>query len=158
MTPAMLINSAIVLGMFVLVGFACGRRPGHLTTALAISLAVSLVLVAGLPKPDQLAAVLAVDAGVVAFMAHLARHSPAPIAEPARVIMAVGTFKITFAMSGVLLDMDHNSRAAARNGAFVLQVLVAGGMLDGLIAWLGHRGRIIGLGARRMFQHRAEGD
>lgn len=153
MSPAMLINATIALAMFVLLGFACGRRPGHLTSSLAVALAVSLVFVSALPKPDQLAAVLAVDAGVVAFMAHLARHSPPSIAEPARIIMAIGTFKIAFAVSGVLLDMDHNARAAARNGAFVIQILVAGGMLDGLIARLGHRGRIIRARAHRMFNH-----
>lgn len=157
MTGAVMLNAMIALAMFVLLAYAWGRRPGPLTLSLALALLVSLLIVALLDKPDQLAMTLAVDAAVVAFMAHLARISPPVIAEPARIIMAVGTLKIVFAISGVLLALDHNSRAAARNGAFIVQVIVAGGMADGVIAWLGHRGRIIGDRARRVL-HRMEGE
>lgn len=158
MSPAMLINALLVLAVFVLLAYALGSRPGPLTISLAVALVISLASLKIVPKgDDQLAVLLAIDAGVVAFMAHLARISPPSIAEPARIIMAIGTLKIAFALAGVMLDLSHNPRAAARNGAFVIQILVAGGMLDGLIAWLGHRGRIVGDRARRVL-HRLEGE
>ena len=156
MSPAMLINALLTLGVFVLLGVAWGRRPGPLVLCLAIALGVSLALLAVVEKPDQLAALLAVDAGVVAFMARLSRMSP-DHADAAHIIMAVGTLKIIFALVGVLLELNHNMRAGARNGAFVIQIIVAGGLADGLIAWLGHRGRIIGDRARRVL-HRLEGE
>lgn len=157
MTGAMLLNALISLAMFVLLAFAWGRRPGVLVEALAIALLATLVLTQLVEKPDQLAMTLAVDAGVVAFMARLDRLSPPEIAEPARVIMVISTLKIIFVIAAEHLRIDHNSRAAARNGAFVVQVLVAGGMADGLIAWLGHRGRIAADRARRVL-HRLEGE
>lgn len=156
MTPAMIVNALLVLGVFVLLAYALGNKPGPLTISLAVALAISLALLKLVDRPDQLAALLAVDAGVVALMAHLARTSPPSVAEPARIIMAIGTLKIAFAIAGVLLEIGHNIRAGARNGAFVVQILVAGGMADGLIAWLGHRGRSLGDRARRVL-HRLEG-
>jgi len=150
-------NSLLLLGVFALLAFAMGKRPGPLTAALGIALAVSIASFAVVPKSDQLAVVLAIDAGVVAFMARLARTTPPNIAEPARIIMAVGTLKIAFAIAAVLLVIDHNARAAGRNGAFIVQIIVAGGMADGLIAWLGHRARGLGHRARRVL-HRLEGE
>lgn len=157
MTGPMLLNALISLAMFVLLAFAWGRRPGVLVETLAIALLATLVLTQLVEKPDQLAMTLAVDAGVVAFMARLDRLSPPEVAEPARVIMVISVLKIIFVLAGVLLAIDHNTRAAGRNGAFVVQVLVAGGMADGLIAWLGHRARIARDSALRMF-HRVEGE
>lgn len=157
MPPAMLLNALIALAMFVLLGLAWGRRPGILVETLAVALIASLVVVATFDKPDQLPITLAIDAAVVAFMARLARLSPSEVSEPARIIMAIGTIKIIFALTGAAVDLNHNARAAARNGAFVVQVIIAGGMADGLIAWLGHRGRSLGDRARRVF-HRVEGE
>ncbi|WP_310530727.1 hypothetical protein [Novosphingobium sp.] len=155
----MIVNALLVLGVFVLLAYAWGRRPGPLVLSVSVALVVSLVLIAALEKRDALSALLAVDAGLVAAMAHLAldRSTPQHIAGPAKIIMIVGTLKIAFALSGALLDLNHNTRAATRNGAFVIQILVAGGMLDGLIAWLGHRSRLLGARARRVL-HRLEGE
>lgn len=157
MTPAMIINALVVLGIFVLLGYAIGHKPGALTFSLTVALGVSLISLATVPKSDQLAVLLAIDAGVVAYMARLARTSENDIAETARIIMIIGTLKIIFAMSGVLLELAHNIRAAVRNGAFVVQIIVAGGMADGLIAGVGDRARGIGDRARRAF-HRLEGE
>lgn len=157
MTPAVIINALLVLGVFVLLAYALGHKPGPLTISLAVALVISLASLKIVPKGDQLAVLLAIDAGVVAFMAHLARISPPSISEPAKIIMAIGTLKIVFAVSGVLLELGHNTRAGARNGAFVIQILVAGGILDGLIAWLGNRARGFGDRARRVL-HRMEGE
>lgn len=157
MTAAILVNSLIVLGIFVLLGYATANRPGPLTSGVTAALTISLVLIGTLPKHDQLSALLAVDAGLVAFAAHIARNGTPTEAEPARIVMAIGALKIAFVISGVLLDLGHNVRAAARNGAFCVQIFVAGGMADGFLAWVGHRGRIIGDRARRVL-HRMEGE
>lgn len=157
MTGAVMLNAMIALAMFVLLAYAWGRRPGILVETLALALASSLVIVAVIDKPDQLPITLAIDASVVAFMARIAQGAPPSISGPARIIMAVGTFKIAFAIAGSALDLNHNARAAARNSAFIVQIIVAGGMADGLIAWLGHRTRGLGNRAMRMF-HRVEGE
>jgi hypothetical protein len=157
MTPAMIVNAVAVLGIFVLLAYALGHKPGPLTFVLALALAASLVSLKVVAKPEQLAVLLAVDAAVVAVMAHIARTGPPSIAEPARIIMAIGTLKIAFAIAAVTLDVGHNTRAAVRNGAFVVQILVAGGLTDGIIAWLGNRGRIVADRARRVL-HRMEGE
>lgn len=150
MTAVAAYNSVLLLGVFVLLAYATGKRPGPITAALVLSLAVSIASFAVVPRAEQLAAVLAIDAGLVAFMAFLARTAPPQIAETARIIMAIGTLKIVFAIAAVLLELDHNARAAGRNGAFVVQIIVAGGMADGIIAWLGHRARGLGDRARRV--------
>ena len=157
MTPAVVINALLLLGVFVLLAYAMGRRPGPLTLSLAVSLIASLVAIRMVGKPDTLAVLLAIDAAVVAYMAHLARTAPPKISDTARIVMAIGTLKIVFAIAAVALELPHNVRAAARNGAFVMQIIVAGGMADGLISWLGHRAGIARMGARRMF-HRVEGE
>lgn len=157
MTGAVMLNAMIALAMFILLAYAWGRRPGILVETLALALAASLVVVAVFDKPDQLPITLAIDAAVVAFMARIAQGAPPSISGPARIIMAVGTFKITFAIAGSALDLNHNARAAARNSAFIVQIIVAGGMADGLIAWLGHRVRIAADRARRVL-HRMEGE
>lgn len=48
---------------------------------------------------------------------------------------------------------ESDAYAACLNGAFLVQCLVAGGMFDGLVAWLGDRRRALAAGRGRVHRH-----
>jgi len=139
------IHALGVLGVIVLLAYAHGRRrndPGSdLTLTLIAAFVAAIVVIQVVPRQEMLPYLLLVDAAVVGIAARISNTPFVALSEQARIVAAIGVLKIAFTISAVSFGMVNNARAAIINGAFVVQVLVAGGMTDGIIAWLGHRVR-----------------
>lgn len=150
MTFSQYLHALSVLGVIVLLAYAHGRRRNDagsdLTLTLIAAFMVAIVIIQVVPKANQLPYLLLVDAAVVAIAARISDTPFIALSEQAKIVAAIGVLKITFTIAAEAFGMINNVRAAIINGAFVVQVLVAGGMTDGIIVGLGHRVR--GLGDR----------
>jgi hypothetical protein len=118
-------------GLLVL---ALNRKPQAITVTLAIAWLVAVVLEGFLSFHRLLPFLLALDAVVVVVMGWLYRRYRS---DRAQIVMALGALKVTLGI-GMALG-TWNVFAAAYNASFFAQVLVAGGMADGITAWLGYR-------------------
>lgn len=136
-------TAAVFTLQLVLLSWALWRRPDYATLALALAYCLG-VLVAGYWPPDsRLPVIVALDAAVVAVMRHLAFRFDS---DRARIVATIGGCKIAFAFLAVWIGTHPHTRAAAINTAFIAQVIIAGGLGNGVLAWLGHR--VDGLGRR----------
>ena len=124
-----------------LLAVALWRRPQAITVVLAGAFLVAVAVGYVWPADTRLPVVIAIDAAVVVAMAHLARKHRS---DRAGMVMGIGAAKIAFAICAAAVGLYQPTRAATLNAAFVAQVLIAGGLLDGVIAWLGHRVRRVG--------------
>ena len=150
MTFSQYLHALGVMGVMLLLAYAHGRRRkdagSDLTLTLIAAFVTAIVVIQVVPKAGQLPYLLLVDAVVVAIAARISHTPFIALSVQSRIVAGIGVLKITFTIAAVSLGMMNNVRAAIINGAFVVQVLVAGGMTDGIITWLGHRVR--GLGDR----------
>lgn len=121
-----------------LLALALWRRPQAITVVLAVAFMAAVAVGYAWPTETRLPVVISIEAAVVVAMAHLARKHRS---DRASMVMAIGASKIAFAMCAAAVGLHQPTRAAALNAAFIAQVLIAGGLLDGIIAWLGHRVR-----------------
>lgn len=123
-----------------LLALALWRRPQAITVVLGIAFITAVAVAYVWPAETRLPVVIVIDAAVVVAMRHLSRkyHS-----DRAGMVMAIGASKIAFAICAAAVSLYQPTRAAALNAAFVAQVVIAGGLADGFIAWLGNRlGRV----------------
>ena len=128
MTTIVYLTSAALLIL------ALRHRPQAITVTLSAGWVVAVIAGEFTPRANLLPLLLTIDAGVVVVMAQLARkyHS-----DRARIVMALGLLKVTMGIA--LAGGIWNAFAAAYNAAFLAQVLVAGGLSDGVTGWLGYR-------------------
>ena len=160
MTTSAYIHALGVLGVIVLLAYAHGRRRkdagSDLTLTLIAAFVAAIVVIQvaqeAVPKANPLPYLLLVDAAVVGIAARISHTPFVALSEQAKIVAGIGFLKIAFTISAVSFGMVNNARAAIINGAFVVQVIVAGGMADGIIAWLGHRVRGLGDRLDRVFQ------
>lgn len=112
------------------------RRPQAIcvTLALAYVLAIGLTLV--LHGAQLRPLLLFLDAGVVISMSALFALFNS---DRARIVATIGALKIITAIATAVMDWPWASWAAANNALFFAQILVAGGMADGILAWVGYR-------------------
>ena len=129
-------TAAVFLLTAGLLAAALWRRPEAITLTLAVAFGMAMIVAEWWPRETRLPVVIALDAGVVAASGFIARHYHS---ERARIIMAIGLFKVTFAIAAVSFGMVQHLRAAGLNTAFIAQVLVAGGIANGVLSWLGNR-------------------
>jgi hypothetical protein len=121
-----------------LLAWALWRRPQRIMLALAAVWCFGVAVAAYWPPETRLPIIIALDALLVAAMGWLYRtfHS-----DRALVILWLSALKIVWAIAAVLLAWPQHFRAAGINGAFIGQVLIGGGLADGVMAWLGHSAR-----------------
>jgi hypothetical protein len=114
------------------------RRPQRIMLVLAAAWGLGLAVAAYWPPETRLPIIIALEALLIAAMGWLYRayHS-----DRALIVMWLGTLKIVWEIAAVLLAWPQYFRAAGINGAFIVQILVGGGFVDGVMAWLGHRAR-----------------
>lgn len=136
MTTATVFSALAALLVLALV-----RRPQAITLTLAVAFAASLVLVHTWPREHLLPMLVALDCAVVVVMGWLARIHASGRAE---IVGAIGTLKIALTIAAVELAVPPVMRAAADNTGFAIQVIVAGGMADGILRWLGYRPWLLG--------------
>lgn len=128
------------------------NRPQCITVTLAGSFLLSLAAAAHWPGHSVHPWLIMLDATVLVIMAYLWRTYQS---DRAQIVAALGAGKVMFALA-VFFGLKWNAYAAAANAAFVVQILVAGGMADGFNHWLGVRLRNVFCRAARMV-HRMEG-
>lgn len=150
-----MLYAALVLASFVLLTHAVRSRPSPITLTLLLAFAGALVVPWLVSKPERLGVLLAVDAAVVVAGFHYARRIPPPDREYGRIVASISAIKIAFTIVAVLLGTNALARASAVNSAFIVQILVAGGMADGIIVGLGNRLDRLGNRLGRVF-HRVE--
>ena len=139
----MSLTAVIFAGLAGLMAVALWRRPQAITLILAAAFVAGVAAASLLPTTARPLSVIVLDLVVVIAMGRLVRvHRSAR----ALIVLWIGTFKIAFEIVAALTGLHQPLRAATINGAFVVQVLIAGGMANGLLAWLGNR--LDGLRAR----------
>lgn len=125
----------------LLVIWALYRRPDATTVTVALSFVVAVALSIIIPGREVRTALAVLDAAVVlALLAVWAQwHS-----HRARHIAGIGLLKCAWAVPYTVFPyMNWNTYAAALNGAFVVQVLIAGGAADGIGAWIDRHARSV---------------
>jgi hypothetical protein len=128
-------TQAVFLLQGALLAWGLLRRPQRIMLALAAVWGLGIVVAASWPPETRLPMVIALDALLVVAMGWLYRtfHS-----DRALIVLWIGALKIVWAIAAVLLSWPQYFRAAGINGAFIVQVLIGGGLADGVMAWLGH--------------------
>lgn len=126
-----------------LLSWALWRRQEYITVALALSFLAGLGVAEFWPKEARLPVIVTLDALLVAAMRFLAFRFDS---DRARIVATIGGCKIAFVLLAVMIGIALHTRAAAINTAFLVQIIVAGGLGNGILAWVGHR--LDGIGAR----------
>lgn len=140
-----------MLVAIVLLTHAVRSRPSPITVTLVVSFVAAILAPYLVNKPELLGVLLAIDAGVVVAAFHFARRIPPPDCEYGRIVASISTIKIAFTIGAVAMGMATVTRASAVNAAFIVQILVAGGMADGIIVGLGNRLDRVGNRLGRVF-------
>ena len=139
-------TQAVFLLITALLALALYRRPDSLTLTLAAAFGAAMAVAAVWPPETRLPVTVALDGAVVAMAARLARVH---LSDRAAVVVGIGTLKVEVALAAAYFGIVQHVRAAGVNSAFIIQVLVAGGMANGIMAWVGHRaGRLVDLRRR----------
>ena len=120
----------------ILLMAALHRRPGVPALALAASFIAGMVM-SQYRHGDALRPILiAFDAAIVATMWFTARRYGL---QRAQVIGSLSMLRIAIAVVSAVSHGSWTAYALVCNIAFFIQIMVAGGMADGFLAWLGHR-------------------
>jgi hypothetical protein len=128
------VTTMVYLTSAALLILALRHRPQAITVTLAAGWVIAVMAGEFTPRANLMPLLLTIDAGVVVVMAQLARRYRS---DRARIVMALGLLKVTMGIA--LAGGVWNAFAAAYNAAFLAQVLVAGGLSDGVTSWLGYR-------------------
>ncbi len=139
------IHALGVLGVIVLLAIAYGRRMNDAGASLVLTLVVAFFGAIGVmqvvPRGEVLPYLLLVDAMVAVVALRIADTPFVALSVQAKIVGWISWLKIAFTIFAEAIGTTNNARAAAVNGGFIVQVLVAGGMADGIIIWVGHRVR-----------------
>ena len=129
-----MITALVVALLAALQAVAIWRRPDQVTWILVACFAVAVIVAGNVPLPERFTVLALLDYALVAAMIGpwAVTHS-----RRAQIIGAIGLLKLlgrlTYASHPY---MDHWTFAAVMNCAFAVQVIVAGGMADGIGRWL----------------------
>jgi hypothetical protein len=128
----MSLTTLVYLAIGVLLVVALIRRPQGLSLALALSFAAAIGA-AQIAHDDHLKPLLmALDAlTVIAAWFLWWRHN----STRASLVAWVGLCKILFCLA--TSDWPNIVWASGNNALFIVMILVAGGLTDGIVAWLG---------------------
>lgn len=127
-------TAAVYTTVALFLMWALLRRPQMIVITLAVAYGLA-VWAAEIVHGGALRSVLmGIDAFVVITMWVLwGRYS----SERAALVASFGFLKILFGIASALVDMTNLAWASGNNALFIVQVLIAGGFADGVIAWLG---------------------
>jgi hypothetical protein len=127
-------TTAVYLCVGGLLVWALVRRPQLIVITLAIAFGLA-VAAADVVRGGELRSVLmGIDAFVVITMWFLwGRYR----SERAALVASFGLVKITFGIASAVSDVAGIVWASGNNALFVVQVLIAGGFADGVMAWVG---------------------
>ena len=125
----------------------------------AVYLVTLIAIIAALiSKPEMISIVLAAHFGAAVFFADVAQGDAFRSAlmgadglvtiimwvlwrfyhvQRAAIVTALGFLKISFGVACAIGGVSWVTWASANNAIFIAQVLIAGGFLNGIMAWLG---------------------
>lgn len=127
-------TAAVYLAVGLLLVAALLNRPQLIVITLAVAYGLA-VWAADIVHGGELRSVLmGIDAFVVIAMWFLwgRYHS-----DRAALIASFGFLKILFGIAAALVGASNLVWASGNNALFIVQVLIAGGFADGVMAWLG---------------------
>lgn len=126
---------AVYVAIALLLSCALIKRPQLITVTLALAFGLAIVA-AEIARGDNLRSILmGSDALVVIAMWFLWGHYRS---HRAALVASIGFVKIWLGIAAATTGLTWPVWAAGNNAMFVLQVLIAGGFLDGIIAWVGN--------------------
>ncbi len=127
-------TTAVYITVAALLVLALLRRPQLIVITLAVAYGLA-VWAADIVHGGELRSVLmGIDAFVVITMWFLwGRYR----SERAALVASFGFLKILFGITAAVVGMANLAWAAGNNALFIVQVLIAGGFTDGVIAWVG---------------------
>lgn len=123
----------ITLGLVAFTVWALYRRPDWVAGFLLVSLIVSTAMGWTQPAARLPGMLGGMDAIVSIAMLLVWTHYRS---QRARIVGTVSLLKCGWAFLMSANSLEWTFYAIALNAAFVFQVIVAGGMADGLVAWL----------------------
>ena len=125
---------AVYSGIALLLAWALARRPQIITLTLALSFVLA-VLATQTDRGEALRSILmGLDGLTVVVMWSLWKCYRS---ERAAQIAVLGMLKICFGIAAAVAGMGAAVWASGNNALFVSQVLIAGGFVNGFMAWLG---------------------
>lgn len=132
----MTLTLAVYSGIALLLAWALWRRPQVITVALALSFVLA-VLAARSGRGDALRSILmGLDGFTVIVMWSLWKWYRS---DRAAQVAVLGMVKICFGIASAVAGVSDLVWASGNNALFVGQVLIAGGFVNGFMAWLGRR-------------------
>jgi hypothetical protein len=132
------VTEAVFLLQGALLAWGLWQRPQRIMLALAAAWGLGIAVAFYWPPETRLPIIMALDALLVVAMGWLYRTFGS---DRALIVLWLGALKIVWSVAAVLLAWPQVFRAAGINGAFIVQVMIGGGMADGLMAWLGNSAR-----------------
>lgn len=109
-------------------------RPSWLSLALAAAWIGAVGITTAWPDLAHPRVTIPLDLAIMAVGAAIWRANGC---ELAKITATIGAIKVIFTVFAVVVSLHPHSRAAAINAALMLQCIVAGGLADGFIAWVG---------------------
>jgi len=125
---------AVYLGVGGLLVWALVRRPQLIVITMAIAFGLAVAAADFVHGGEFRSVLMGIDAFVVITMWLLwGRYR----SERAALVASFGLVKIMFGIAAAVSDVAGLVWASGNNALFVVQVLIAGGFADGIMAWVG---------------------
>jgi hypothetical protein len=127
-------TTLVVALLAALQAVAIWRKPDQVTWILVACFAVAVIVAGNVPLPERFTVLALIDYALVAAMIGpwAVTHS-----RRAQIIGVIGLVKLVARLTYASHPyMDHWTFAAVMNCAFAAQVIVAGGLADGIGRWL----------------------
>jgi hypothetical protein len=125
---------AVYIGTSLLLAWALYRRPQMLCVILAAVFVLSFVAAQNVRGEALRSILMGIDGvAVVAAWAIWRGYD----SSRAALVAVLGMVKVAFGVTAAAVGMTWLVWASGNNALFIFQVLVAGGFLNGFMAWLG---------------------
>lgn len=127
-------TAVVYTGIGLLLVWALIRRPQWINVTLAFVFGMAILAAELAHGPELRSILMGFDALVVIAMWFL---WGAYRSELAALVATLGFLKIWLGLASAAAALSWPAWAGANNAIFICQILVAGGFLDGIIAWVG---------------------
>jgi hypothetical protein len=143
-------TAAVYTLVGLLLVWALVRRPQLIVITLAVAFGLAVWAADIMRGGDLRSVLMGIDAFVVISMWLLwGRYR----SERAALVATFGLLKIWFGIAAAATDLTALVWASGNNALFVVQVLIAGGFADGIMAWVGRRYHRVRAGGGGLLGH-----
>lgn len=127
-------TAAVYMTVGLLLVAALVRRPQWIVITLAVAFGMAVWAADIMRGGDLRSVLMGIDAFVVIAMWLLWERYRS---ERAALVASFGFLKILFGIAAAMIGASGLAWASGNNALFIVQVLIAGGFADGVMAWLG---------------------